>query len=109
MSIIIDSFTILAMLVGTGFMVIGGIGLLRMPDFYTRMHAAGLIDTLGAGFILVGLMLQGGLTLVSAKLFLILILMWLTGPTAGHALVRAALSDPNQPRPLLQTSIKPTA
>ena len=47
------------------------IGMLRMPDFYTRMHAASVIDTLGAGLILFGLMLQAGFTLVAAKLLMI--------------------------------------
>lgn len=101
MNTLIDGLSGLALLAGVFFMLVGGAGLLRMPDFYTRMHAAGLIDTLGAGLVLLGLMVQGGWTLVTVKLLLILAFLWLTSPTASHALVRAALSDPGHPRPLL--------
>jgi multicomponent Na+:H+ antiporter subunit G len=76
---------------GAFFSVVGGIGLVRMPDFYTRMHAASVTDTLGAGLILLGLMLQAGLTLVSVKLLMIGLLTLLANPTATHALARAAL------------------
>ncbi|MDG4582816.1 MAG: monovalent cation/H(+) antiporter subunit G [Candidatus Competibacter sp.] len=98
---LIDGLSWLALLGGVLFVIVGGAGMLRMPDFYTRLHAASITDTLGAGLILLGLMLQGGWTLVSAKLLLILLFLWLTSPTATHALVRAALSDPENPRPLL--------
>lgn len=101
----VDLLSGLALLGGAFLVIIGGAGLLRMPDFYTRMHAAGVTDTLGAGLILLGLMLQGGWTLVTAKLLLILIFLWLTSPTASHALVRAALSDPQNPQPLLHGDI----
>ena len=69
----------------------GAIGLLRFPDFYTRAHAAGVTDTLCATSILAGLMLQAGLTLVTAKLVFILLFLLLTSPTATHALTKAAL------------------
>jgi len=80
------------LLLGGGFFVfVGGLGLFRMPDFYTRIHAASLTDTMGAGMILVGLMLQAGLTLVTAKLLMILIFIFFTSPTSTHALAKAAL------------------
>lgn len=72
------------------FCIVGAVGLIRMPDFYTRMHAASVTDTLGAGLILVGLMLQAGLTLVTAKLLIIGVLIFFMSPTATHALARAA-------------------
>ncbi|MGD2138838.1 MAG: monovalent cation/H(+) antiporter subunit G [Burkholderiales bacterium] len=75
---------------GGVFCVIGALGLLRMPDFFTRMHAASLIDTLGAGLLLLGMMLQAGLTLVTVKLVMIALLLFFTSPTATHALARAA-------------------
>jgi len=75
---------------GGMFCMIGALGLLRMPDFYTRMHAASVIDTLGAGLLLLGMMLQAGLTLISVKLLLIAALLFFTSPTATHALARAA-------------------
>jgi multicomponent Na+:H+ antiporter subunit G len=81
------------LLLGAGgvFCVIGGIGLIRMPDFYTRVHAASVTETLGAGLILAGLMLQAGATLVCVKLAMVGILIFFTSPTATHALTRAAL------------------
>ena len=75
----------------------GGIGLLRFPDFYTRMHAAGVTDTLCAALVLTGLMLQAGWGLVLIKLFLILALLLLTSPTATHALAKAALHSRLKP------------
>ena len=70
--------------------LVGGIGLLRLPDFYTRVHAAGITDTVGAWLILAGLMVHEGFTLVTAKLALVLVFLILTSPTAGHALAKAA-------------------
>ena len=81
-----------ALLLTGGFcLLVGGVGLLRLPDFFTRVHAAGVTDTMGAGAILVGLMLQAGLTQASIKLILILLFMLFTSPTASHALAQAAL------------------
>jgi len=75
---------------GAIFCVIGGVGVIRMPDFYTRTHAASIPDTMGAGMILLGLMLQGGGWIVTVKLGFVLFLLLLTSPTAGHALIKAA-------------------
>ncbi len=75
---------------GGFFCVVGTLGLVRMPDFYTRMHAASVTDTLGAGFILLGLALQAGLTLIAVKLLMIGLLIFFTSPTATHALAKAA-------------------
>ena len=80
------------LLVAGGFFIfVGGIGMLRFPDLFTRLHAASVTDTLGAGLTLAGLMIQSGLTLVTIKLFLILLFLFFTGPTAGHALAKAAI------------------
>ena len=81
----------LCLLGGGFFSLVGGIGLLRMPDFYTRVHAASLTETLGAGLILLGLMLQEGFTLVSVKLLMIGLLIFFASPSASHALTRSAL------------------
>jgi len=82
-----------ACLVGGGlFSLIGGVGLLRMPDFYTRIHAASLTDTMGATLILLGLGVYNGLDLVTVKLVIIFLFLYLTSPTAAHALVKAAYS-----------------
>jgi multicomponent Na+:H+ antiporter subunit G len=85
-------------IVGGGVMcLIGGWGVVRLPDMYTRMHAASIIDTMGVGLILGGLMVQAGLTLITAKLFLILMFIFFTSPTATHALARAALNGGLKP------------
>lgn len=73
------------------FILIGGIGALRMPDLYTRMHAASLTDGMGAILVLTGIMLQAGLSLATIKLGAILLFLLLTGPTASNALASAAL------------------
>ena len=75
---------------GSFFCVTGAIGLLRLPDFYARLHGAGIIDTLGAGLILLGLMLQAGFSLVTVKLFFVLFFILVTSPTATHAIAHAA-------------------
>lgn len=85
-------------LVGGGFFcIVGGIGLIRMPDFYTRMQAASLTETLGAGLILLGLLIQAGLTLIGAKIVMVGLLIFFTSPTATHALAKAALVRDLQP------------
>jgi len=81
----------ICLLGGSFFGISGAVGLHRFPDFYTRMHATGVTDTLCAALILFGLMLQAGTLLLVAKLFLTLALLLLTSPTATHALARAAM------------------
>jgi len=90
MTLLINGLSWLCLVAGGLFCVVGAIGLLRMPDFYTRMHAASVIDTVGAGLILLGLILQAGLTLVSVKLLMVGLLLFFASPTASHALARAA-------------------
>ena len=91
MAAVIDILSWASIIIGTVFTLIGGIGLLRLPDMFTRMHGASLIDTMGIGMGFFGLMLQAGFTLVTAKLILILVFIFFTGPAATHALARAAL------------------
>lgn len=80
----------LALALGGFFMLSGAVGLLRFPDFYTRMHAAGMTDTLATFLIIGGLMLLAGWSLALLKLGLILLFIFFTSPTASHALARAA-------------------
>jgi multicomponent Na+:H+ antiporter subunit G len=83
---------------GAIFSVIGGVGLLRLPDFFMRLHGVGITDTMGAGFILVGLMFEAGLSLATVKLVMILFFLWITSPTSAHALAKAALTHGLSPR-----------
>jgi len=89
-TLLIDLASWIALLAGSALCVVGGIGMIRMPDFYTRGHAASVTDTLGATLILFGLGLQAGFSLVTVKLVFVLLFIYLTGPTATHALVKAA-------------------
>lgn len=92
MNVLVDIASWLCLGAGGIFCVIGALGLIRMPEIYTRMHAASVVDTLGAGLILAGLLLQAGFTLVAAKLLMIGLLLLFTSPTATHALAQAALT-----------------
>lgn len=92
MTLAVDVVSWLCLLGGGFFAVVGGVGLIRMPDFYTRMHAASVTDTLGAGLLLAGLVLQAGLTLVAVKLLFLGLLIFFASPTATHALAKAALA-----------------
>ena len=83
---------------GAGFVMVGGLGLIRMPDLFTRLHATSVADTVGAGFMLTGFMLQAGFSLAALKLVLILVFLLITGPTAAHALAHAALLDGHAPQ-----------
>lgn len=109
MSAAIDILSWICLVVGGVFCCIGALGLLRMPDFYTRMHAASVIDTLGAGLILLGLCLQAGWTLVTVKLLMIGLLIFFASPTATHALARAAMARGLKPQlaPSEDASSKP--
>lgn len=91
MTLLLDLVSWACMLGGGFFCVLGALGLVRMPDFYTRMHAASVIETLGAGLILFGLMLQAGFTLVAVKLGMLALLIFFASPTATHALAQAAM------------------
>jgi multicomponent Na+:H+ antiporter subunit G len=76
---------------GCAFCLVGAIGVLRFPDVFSRMHSAGIMDTIGAFLILVGLIPLAGWSLASAKLVFILAFLWMTSPTSTHALAKAAL------------------
>lgn len=92
MSALLNALSWACLVSGAVFCVIGSIGLIRMPDFYTRVHAASVTDTAGAALLLVGMMLQAGFTLVTVKLIIIGLLIFFTSPTATHALCKAALT-----------------
>lgn len=75
---------------GAFLILTGSIGILRFPDVFARLHPAGVTDSLGAPLVLFGLVLQLGLTFVSLKLLLLILLILVTSPTACHALAKAA-------------------
>jgi multicomponent Na+:H+ antiporter subunit G len=94
---IVGVVSAILLLVGSGFTLIGSIGIVRMPDVFTRLHAAGITDTLGAAGVLLGLALKAGFSLLLVKLLLMLVFLLLLNPTACHALARAALHGLRRP------------
>ena len=97
MEIILDLLSWIFLLGGSFFCLTGAVGLLRFPEFFSRIHAASLTDTLGASMILIGLMFQAGWSLALPKLMLILIFSLLAGTTASHAMGKAALKSGMKP------------
>ena len=91
MDLVLDLASWVLLSAGGVFVLIGGIGALRMPNLYTRMHAASVTDTMGAALVLTGVMLQAGLSLATIKLAAILLFLLITSPTASYALASAAL------------------
>ena len=87
---IVTIIAIISLSVGALGVLFGALGLLRLGDVYQRMHGAGIIDTGGAGLILLGLLLASPDWTVSVRLVLIGLLLGLTSPTATHAIARAA-------------------
>ena len=98
MAWLVDIASWICLVAGGFFCVVGTIGLNRMPDFFTRMHAASVTDTVGAGLVLLGLMLQAGWTLVMVKLVFLGLLMFFASPAAAPAVVMGALARVLKPR-----------
>ena len=95
---IIDILSWIFLLAGGALGIVGGIGIYRFPDFYSRLHAAGITDTLCAMLILLGLGLQAGWSIAAFKLALIFVFLFFTSPTASHALANAALYSGLKPK-----------
>ena len=88
---VLDILSWIFLLLGGFLGITGAIGLFRFPDFFTRLHAASITDTLCAGLIVLGLMFQAGDAMTVIKLALILLILTYTSPTAAHALAKSAL------------------
>jgi multicomponent Na+:H+ antiporter subunit G len=106
MDIVLDALSWLAILAGLFFMIVGTVGVLRLPDVYTRLHAAGMTDTMGAGFLILGMSLQTVLGImhgdssywfVLIRLVLVYAFLMFTSPIATHALARAGLAGGVEP------------
>lgn len=97
MSLFLDLASGACLLSGSILCITGGVGLLRMPDFFARVHAAGLTETLAASLLLSGLMLQMTWSLDLLKVLLILVFILATNPTATHAMAHAALHGGQRP------------
>lgn len=106
--LLIDTLSWISFIVGGFFLFIGSLGMVRMVDFWARLHAASIIDSAGIGLIILGMMLQSGLTLVTVKLALIVLFLFITGPTASHAAANAAFMSGSRPRDMLEDATADT-
>lgn len=106
--IVLDIISAICLITGSLFAIIGGIGVLRFPDFFSRLHGGGITDTMGAGLIMLGLVFQAlkvgigselGFApwLVMIKLLMVLFFLFITSPTGCHALARSAMADGLEP------------
>ena len=87
---VIEAIAVLLLAAGAFFIVAGVVGVLRLPDFYTRLHAVGKCETAGLALSLLGLAILSGDPEVTIKLILVMLFVGLANPTATHALARAA-------------------
>jgi len=85
------------LLVGAVLALIGTVGVLRFPDFYTRLHAASVTDTAAATLAIVGMALLAPSLAIVVKLAVVWLFLFLTGPTSSHALANAAHTAGLQP------------
>ena len=97
MTAILELLSALCLFMGGVLCVTGGIGLLRMPDFFSRVHASGVTETLAAPLLLIGMALQMEWSLELAKVIMILLLVLATNPTATHAMAKATLHGGQRP------------
>jgi len=88
----VDILSWASILAGLFFILVGTLGVLRMPDVFTRLHAAGMTDTMGAGFLILAMCLQAGFSLIAVRFALVYAFIMITSPISTHALARAALS-----------------
>jgi multicomponent Na+:H+ antiporter subunit G len=95
--IVVGAISWICLLGGSFFAIVGGLGIVRLPDFFSRLHGGGVTDTMGAGLIMIGLMLQSGFALATVKLLMILLFLLVTSPTACHALAQSALAHGLEP------------
>ena len=82
---------------GVAFAVVATVGLVRLPDLYSRTHAASKSETLGAALALAAVAVAIGPDPALAKVVLLLAFVFVTGPTAAHAIARAAYEEGHQP------------
>ena len=95
--LLVDVASWVSIAVGLFFILVGTLGVLRMPDVFTRLHAAGMTDTMGAGFLILAMCLQAGVSLLALRFLLVYAFILFTSPISTHALARAALEGRVEP------------
>ena len=92
MDLLVQVLSWILILSGGAFTLIGAIGTLRFPDFWSRLHAASVSESAGMILLVLGMCLQAGFTRITVKLLLIGAFIFITGPTSTHAVASAALT-----------------
>ncbi len=92
MTFFLDILSGFCFLIGIISILVGSIGVIKLPDVYSRLHASGMIDTAGAGFLILGMTIQAGFNITAAKLLLIALFLFFTSPISGHAIALVANS-----------------
>ena len=95
--LIVETLSWILILSGSAFTIIGAVGTLRLPDFWSRLHAASVGESAGMILLILGLCLQAGPTLITVKLIIIGVFILITGPTSTHAIANAALVSGARP------------
>ncbi len=85
-----DVIALILVIAGAFFLLVGGVGVVRLPDFFTRTHAVGKTDTLGLVLAVLGIAVHEGPSLTGVKLVAVVVFVALTNPVGTHALVRSA-------------------
>ncbi len=98
MSAVVEIASWAFILAGSFFSIVGAVGIVRFPDFWSRLQAASISESAGMILLIVGMCLQAGFTLVTVKLLIIGIFLFITGPTATHAVANAALTTGLRPK-----------
>ena len=98
MTMLVEIVSGLFILLGVIALITGSLGLVKLPDLFSRTHAVGMMDTAGVGFIILGLIVYEGFTLVSVKLALVGIFLFFTSPIATHAVAQVALRSGVKPQ-----------
>lgn len=94
---LIEIVSWIAMIGGIFFILAGSVGLIRFPDFWSRLHAVSILDSAGVILFIAGMILHSGFNLISVKLAIIGVFLFITGPTASHAVANAAFVSGSRP------------
>lgn len=97
MELALDIVSWFFLILGSFFSIVGGIGIVRFPEFFSRLHGGGITDTMGAGMLMIGLLFQAEAPLVAVKLMMILFFLLMTSPASCHALAKSAISQNVKP------------
>ena len=106
MELVVEILSWVFILSGSFFSIVGAVGILRFPDFWSRLHAASISDSAGVILLLLGMAMPAGWTMITVKLFIILAFLFITGPTSTHAVANAALVSGLKPRSAVKSGTK---